>query len=413
MEENGSQNCKRSQSNRFETKRKQTNIMSTSVSKSSAGSERFKADKRQFAGLMFALAICVTFQPLAGIVSAIGPDGTTASSGLPLAGLISGLILVVTGSLGTYAGYLTLVHDYGNKILTGVLLVLIQFTWLPFLTDLTSVGRITASGEGFIPPEYTPTQSDVKFVGSMGMIGILTYASAFVGSFAFMAFALFAYQVGKPTDRNGTYYQGRFTFYTLLVTLAGLSQLLLGSFVLSRFGSGPLSPPIGVAMYIVHFPGLNIAVGLVQFLTGVFGLARRYGYLNNGKDDNRYQKCIATVWMLQLSVQILTQVGYAPGGMLAPAAPTIACLSLGMNVIAAFLDWKMRTVPAILPSDYYGTYGDLVEVAEKSSVYEDSTSFHGELAKEMTKEAMSSEDSNTEEENDIEIASIASSEYNA
>lgn len=108
--------------------------------KHSAGSERVKADKRQFAGLMFALAICVTFQPLAGIMSAIGPDSTTASSGLPLVGLISGLILVVTGSLGMYTGYIGVVHDYGNKYLMGALLVLIQFTWLPFLTDLTSIG---------------------------------------------------------------------------------------------------------------------------------------------------------------------------------------------------------------------------------------------------------------------------------
>lgn len=149
-------------------------MSSASATKPSAGSERFKADKRQFAGLMFALAICITFQPLAGIVSAIGPNGTTASSGLPLAGLISGLILVVAGTLGMYTGYMGAVQDYGSKYLTGALLVLIQLTWMPFLTDLTNVGRITASGEGFIPPIYNPTESDVKFVGSMGIIGILT-----------------------------------------------------------------------------------------------------------------------------------------------------------------------------------------------------------------------------------------------
>jgi len=147
---------------------------STSISKPSAGAERFKADKRQFAGLMFGLAICVAFQPLAGIVSAIGPNGTTVSSGLPLAGLISGLILVVVGSLGMYTAYMAIVQDYGNKNLTGALLIAIQLTWLPFLVDLTAVGRITASGEGFIPPIYNPTEADVKFVGSMGLLGILT-----------------------------------------------------------------------------------------------------------------------------------------------------------------------------------------------------------------------------------------------
>lgn len=199
-----------------------------------------------------------------------------------------------------------------------------------------------------------------------------------------MAFALFAYQVGKPTDRTASYYQGRFTFYTVLVTLAGLSQFLLGSFATARFGSGPLAPPIGVAMYVVHFPGLNILVGLVQLLTGVFGILRRYGYFVAGKEDNRYQNAIFLVWLLQLSVQILAQVGYAPEGMLAPAAPTIACLSLGMNVIAAFLEYKMRTMPLVLPADYYGGISsDGNIVLPIKSIQDESEEFNGNIAKEM------------------------------
>ena len=40
--------------------------------------------------------------------------------------------------------------------------------------------------------------------------------------------------------------------------------------------------------------------------------------------------------------------------MFASAAPTIGCLLRGMNVIATFLDYKMRTMPKVLPVDYYG-----------------------------------------------------------
>ena len=140
----------------------------------SAGEERFNSDKRQFAGLLLALAICVTFQPLANVSSAIGPDGTTPNSGLPLAGLISGVIVIFVGTISMLTGYLGTVHDFGNKYLTGFVLVTIQLTWMPFLTDLTNVGKITVSGEGFIPPIYNPSESDVKFIGAMGMIGILT-----------------------------------------------------------------------------------------------------------------------------------------------------------------------------------------------------------------------------------------------
>lgn len=116
----------------------------------------------------------MTFQPLANVSAAIGPDGTTPSSGLPLAGLISGVIVIFVGTVSMVTGYLGAIHDYGNKYLTGAILVIIQLTWLPFLTDLTNVGRITASGQGFIPGIYGPSETDVKFVGAMGMIGILT-----------------------------------------------------------------------------------------------------------------------------------------------------------------------------------------------------------------------------------------------
>lgn len=139
-----------------------------------AGEERFKSDKQQFAGLLFGLAICVTFQPLANVSAAIGPDGTTPSEGLPLAGLISGVIVIFVGTVSMLCGYLGAVHDYGNTYFTRFVLVVIQLTWMPFIVDLTSVGRATASGQGFIPPIYNPSESNVKFVGSMGIIGVVT-----------------------------------------------------------------------------------------------------------------------------------------------------------------------------------------------------------------------------------------------
>lgn len=71
-------------------------------------------------------------------------------------------------------GYLGAVHDWGNKNFTGAVLVIIQLTWMPFLTDLTNVGMTASSGSGFIPEIYNATEGDVKFVGAMGMIGILT-----------------------------------------------------------------------------------------------------------------------------------------------------------------------------------------------------------------------------------------------
>ena len=328
-----------------------------SIQNRSAGEERLKSDKRQFSGLMFALSICVTYFPLANLATAIGPNDTTPSSGLPLAGLIAACILVFVGSSGMMCGYLGVVHDYSNKFGTGILLVIIQLTWMPFVTDLYNVGSTATSGVGFIPETYEPTQIDVKFVGAMGIVGICTYASAFVGSFAFMAFALYAYQDEKPTQRNSAYYKGRLFYYSSLLFLAGISQLFLGIYIWLQYGRIVLFPPIRVAVYTVSYSEVAIAVGGLQTLMGFWGMARRFGILVGGKSDHSYQFCAFFMWLGMLGAQIVTQIGIQPGGEFAAAAPSYACLFLGISIMSPFLDYKMRTTPDEFPPGYFGISG--------------------------------------------------------
>jgi hypothetical protein len=202
----------------------------------------------------------------------------------------------------------------------------------------------------------------------MAFFAFYSYASAFVGSMSFMAFALFAYQMGKPSDRTASYYQSRITYYGAGLTLAGLAQFLLGAYILSKFGSGPLLPAIGVAMFIVHWPQITVFVGLFQFFTGIFALLRRCGIMNKGKNDNRLQYSAFFMWIFMLSMQILTQVGYAPEGTFAPAAPSIACLSLGISMMSAYLDYKMRTMPEEFPVVYYGDATNAEEAIEEKEM---------------------------------------------
>lgn len=250
------------------------------------------------------------------------------------------------------------------------------------------------------------------------LLSLNRYATAFVGSFSFMAFALYAYQVGKSADRSATYFRGRLFFYALLMALAGLSQLLLGSYVRAKFGGGPLSPPVGVAMYVVHFPAINIVVGALQLLTGVFGVFRRFGKFIGGKDDHRYQMAIFFVWICMLSMQVITQVGYAPGGDLAPAAPTIACLSVGLCALPAFLDFKMRNLPELLPADYYGI-GDGydksdVEAGEKEKVnYAESTEFNVDAGEKEKISSAESTEFNVDAGEKEKVSSAESTEFNA
>lgn len=144
------------------------------------------------------------------------------------------------------------------------------------------------------------------------------------------------------------------SFYCSGLALAGFSQLLLGAYVQSKFGGGALVPAVAVAMYTVSFPAISITMGVIQLVMGCWGLLRRSGILLQGKDNHIYQICAFFMWICMLSMQIITQVGYAPAGMFAPAAPSYACLYLGIAVMSPYLDYKMRTTPEEFPTDYYG-----------------------------------------------------------
>ena len=56
---------------------------------------------------------------------------------------------------------------------------------------------------------------------------------------------------------------------------------------------------------------------------------------------------------------IYVQIAYLPGGTLAAAAPSRACLTMGIHILPAFLDYKMRTTPQDISADYYGLESDV------------------------------------------------------
>jgi hypothetical protein len=332
----------------------------TPSNKATIGNMRFLSDMRQIGALLMVTGICAIIQPLANIASLIGPDGTSASSGIPLAALFGGFCLVSIGITSVFTGYNQIVHDWGNKHLTGALIILTQTAFIPYITDMVDVGKSARTGQAFIPPEYNPTESEVKFVGAMGILGIIAYGFTFVGSISFMQFSLYAYQAGTPEDRGSKYYHGRMGFYTGMLFLAGLSQLMLGSFLASNFGGGGALEhgAIAVKLYVVNFPAISILVGLVQLFNAVWGFARSRGFLTGGSSDiSFFQVSIFVGWFLQVTLQIITQVSYSVGPTFAPAAPTIFCLSFGLNLMPAFLDYKMRNTPETILPEFYGMDG--------------------------------------------------------
>ena len=341
------------------------------TSKSDSSFSILQADVRQFAGLLFGLSICATFFPLASVSTLISPDGGTQTSGIPFASLIAGLCVIVIGLTGMATGYAALVHDYQNKYLTGFLLIWVQTAWIPYITDMTNVGDMARTGAAFIPAVYNPTKTQVNFVGGCGILGVFCFGACFLGSLAFMSFALYAFQMGKPGDRTAGYYRCRFIIYSSLLTLVGCVQLGLGSFCLGEVGYGPLVPPVGVAMFTVTYPEITIAVGVVYILNGAYGLLRALQIVQAHEDDHSFQVGICIQYFCTVVLMILVQISYQPEGVLAAAAPSRSCLTLGAHVLPAFLDYKMRTAPTYVLDEHYGLSASGVVVeAEGTSRHE-------------------------------------------
>ena len=65
-------------------------------------------------------------------------------------------------------------------------------------------------------------------------------------------------------------------------------------------------------------------------------------------------------------MMIMTQISWADGGALAPAAPTIATLTFGLHLLPAFMDFKARTTSEEISEDYYGLVAG--KVAEEQPI---------------------------------------------
>lgn len=338
--------------------------MSTKEMKPNNAAYRFQSDARQFGGLLMIMSFCCVIMPLGNIASAIGPNGamSTDPSEIPFWGTVAGICVFVFGVVGVLAGYMAAIHDYSHRYINIFLMVIIQTAWIGYITDMVAVSKAStapAEENGFIPLEYEPTNTDVRFVGAMGVLGIMVYGFSFVGSMAFMVWSIHSYTINTPGDRCGSYFKGRLRTYALVLTIAGLVQFLLGCWCQARFDIfTPVIGPVGVAFLVVTFPWIAILVGLVQLFNGVWGMARSFGVgLVESSSTNPvpvYQLSLAFQWILVMVLQILIQIAYLPGGNLAGVAPFLASFSLGLTLMPAYLDHKTNTLPETLPHDYYG-----------------------------------------------------------
>ena len=152
----------------------------------------------------------------------------------------------------------------------------------------------------------------------------------------------------------------------MVLTIAGLVQFLLGTYIRARFERRVLEEgPIGVAFLLVSYPGISIFIGLVQMINGLWGIARARGYFTA---KYVYQISLGFQWLLVLILQDVSQIAYLPAGGMAPLAPSLAAFSLGLSMMPAFLDHKMSTLPARFPPEYYSESSSSIVVGDKDVV---------------------------------------------
>jgi hypothetical protein len=316
---------------------------------------RYQSDIRQIAGLLMVTGVFAILQPLPDIASIISGPNDTPTTGIPFSLLIGGLCLVAVGFGAVFVGYNQLVNDWGNKYITGTVALFVQTGYIGYITIMTDIGKQAKTGSAFFPAEYGASQTDVNFVAAMGIIAVATYAFAYVGAIAFFLFALYAYQSGHPADRPAGYYRGRMIVYSAVLGLAGLSQLLLGVYLINMFGGGRMDKgPVVVAVYAVNFPAICVFIGSCQLYNSIWGIGRATMRRSAQSDsDPSFQVSMYAGWFWQLVLQSIVQVGYVPGAGAAQATTIIACLSFGLNLMPAYLDRKMRSVPEEIETSYY------------------------------------------------------------
>ena len=139
--------------------------------------------------------------------------------------------------------------------------------------------------------------------------------------------------------------------YSSVLAVAGLVQFLLGAWCQGRLEMNVLGEdgPVAVAFFIVTYPGISMYIGLLQMTNGVWGIVRAQDGENKNSNGNRnvpiYQLSLGFQWINVLVLQDIVQIGYLPGGMLVHVAPFLACWSLGLTLMPAYLDHKMATSP--------------------------------------------------------------------
>ena len=93
------------------------------VDTSTIGNLQYESKLRQISGLLLLAGFCAVVFPLNGVITAIGPNGTTVDTGIPLSGFIAGLCTIKIGILAIFIAYNITIHSWTSKWLVAYAIV--------------------------------------------------------------------------------------------------------------------------------------------------------------------------------------------------------------------------------------------------------------------------------------------------
>lgn len=348
------------------------------------GRIRFDKEKQEIAIFLILMGLPEVIQPLTHIAGLINGsvdengDFFTVTEGLLFSALFGYICCVLTGLGAMFVGIAEFFQGFGSKNISIFVSIFMQSAYILTVSSCMRVTRVASEGSSFVVGSLEP-EPNTQLLAAMGVLAIIAYWFGMLGSISFLLFSLAKFQEGKPEERDGNYYRGRLAFYSCILMLGGVTQLVVGAHLENTYDlkGGPLPDDsfVKVAMYLITYPSIAIAVGCVQILNGLWGILRQCGVLK-AEDGGAFVASIWFGWLVQLVLQIMVQPSVLPGGTAAAVPPTVTAFAFGMNFMPAYLDYKANSLPPTISRAFYGLEPVLEEVEEAAPMRTSTESFH-------------------------------------
>jgi hypothetical protein len=241
------------------------------------GQLRASKEVTEIGCLLMLVGLAAVIQPttlVAGLFNG-SPTFTTDTGGLPLSTLVGCLCCTAIGVLTVLVGYAASLQSWGNIKLTTFNMIFVQSAYILTVSVCMTVTRVASEGGSFVrgvtvPPATLDDEPNNRLLAAMGVLLILSYWFGMLGSISVLLGGLAKFQSGKGHERTGDYYGSRLFFYSFILWLGGAAQLVIGVHLemTHKTKGGPITSDgsafYKVAMLVVTYPSMSIAVGALQ-----------------------------------------------------------------------------------------------------------------------------------------------------